>query len=74
MPNNTNINNIKGTSPWIDDCWSATEDSVSHGLCKKIWGEVPTIKEKEKVLMETALKILKILLGMGHDKFFITIR
>ena len=55
------------------DC-SAPEDWVSHGLCKKRWGEVPTIRKKEKVLMETALKSLKTLLDMGYDKFFIAIR
>ena len=48
--------------------WSAPEDSVSHGLCKKRWGEVPTIRKKRKVLMETALKSLKTLLDVSYDK------
>ena len=73
MPNNMNINNIEGTSTWIDDCWSAPEDSVSHGLCKKGGGSANN-KEKRKVLMETSLKSLIVLLGMGHIKFFITFR
>ena len=36
---------------------------------RKDGGEVPTIRKKEKVLMETALKSLKTLLDMGYDKF-----
>ena len=54
--------------------WSAPEDSVSHGLCKQRWGEVPMMWKREKVSMETALKRPTTLLDMGHDKFFIASR